>query len=172
MNDDIVRTAALDGARSLAFGNSAAYLVDHTSGDWAISTLRELFVPFATYRLSDSNLHARMSRVGTKCRITTHASDAGIFGEGLASIDIPCDENTLPVGFGSNVLFAGTRTGVRISPDGLTLEPLSAAEVVTMVAKIPTGFCYIPRADGAKGGSLVEFLDQAPSRILCVAGEK
>ncbi len=174
VSDDIVRTAALDGTRSLAFGNSAAYLVDHASGDWAISTLRELFVPFATYRLDDSNLHARISRVGTKCRITTHANDAAIFGEGLAQADIPCDEYGSPVGFGSSLLFASTRTGVRISPDGLTIDVLSADDVATMVAKVPTGYCYVPNgpaAGSSRNGQPIDFLDDAPSRILCVAGK-
>ncbi len=171
VSDDIIRTAPLDDARSLVFGNSAAYLVDHSSGDWALETLRELFVPFATYRLSDANLHARIARVGSKCRITTHADDAQIFGESsLAQAEVPCPEYGAPLGFGSSLLFAETRTGVRISPDGHTIETLDATTVAALVAKVPTGtYCYTPSADGAKNGSLVPFLDEVPARILCVA---
>lgn len=169
VSDDVVRTAPLDDARSLVFGNSAAYLVDHTSGDWALSTLRELFVPFATYRLSDTNLHARIARVGSKCRITTHANDAGIFGATkLAEADVACAEYGAPVGFGSALLFQETRTGVRISADGLSIQALGADEVAAMVAKIPTGmYCYTPSGDAAKNGTLVEFLDAVPAKILC-----
>jgi hypothetical protein len=169
VSDDIIRTAPLDDARSLVFGNSAAYLVDHNSGDWAMSTLRELFVPFATYRLSDANLHARISRVGSKCRITTHAGDAQIFGEpNLAQAEVPCPEYGAPLGFGANLLFSETHTGVRISADGLTIDTLGADEVAALVAKVPTDtYCYTPSSDASKNGSPVEFLDAVPAQILC-----
>jgi hypothetical protein len=172
VSDDVIRTAPLDDARSLVFGNSAAYLVDHTSGDWALSTLREFFVPFATYRLNDANLHARISRVGSKCRITTHADDAAIFGDAnLAQAEVPCAEYGTPTGFGANLLFAQTRTGVRISPDGLTIDTLGAAEVEALLAKVPPSgaYCYTPSEDPAKNGTLVDFLDAVPAKILCAA---
>lgn len=172
VSDDIIRTAPLDDARSLVFGNSAAYLVDHTSGDWALSTLREFFVPFATYRLNDASLHARISRVGSKCRITTHANDSAIFGDAsLAQAEVPCSEYGAPTGFGANLLFSQTRTGVRISPDGLTIDTLTAAEVEALLAKLPPSgaYCYTPNADPAKNGMPVEYLDEVPAKILCAA---
>jgi hypothetical protein len=144
-------------------------MVDHTSGDWVLSTLRELFVPFATYRLNDANLHARLSRVGSKCRITTHAGDGSIFAEAhLAQAEVACGNQ--PVGFGSNVLFSDTHTGVRISPDGLVIEPLDATEVVALLAKVPTKtYCYIPSAAAPAYASLVPYLDAVPAQILCEA---
>jgi hypothetical protein len=170
VSDDVIRTAPLDDARSLAFANSAAYLVDHNSGDWVLSTLREFFVPFATYRLTDANLHARISRVGTKCRVTTHADDAQIFGDAsLAQAEVPCPEYGVPVGYGANLLFPETNTGVRISPDGLVIETLTAAEVTALAAKIPNGtlYCYIPGGDETKNGTPIDYLDAVPARILC-----
>jgi hypothetical protein len=168
VSDDVIRTAPLDDARSLVFANSAAYLVDKTSGDWALSTLRELFVPFATYRLNDQNLHARLARVGSKCRVTTHAGDGAIFADAhLAQADVACGEQ--PIGFGANVLFADTHTGVRISPDGLVIEALDAGEVTALLAKIPAKvYCYIPGATPVgQNGSPVPYLDSVPAQILC-----
>jgi hypothetical protein len=171
VSDDIIRTAPLDDAHSLVFANSGVYLVDHTSGDWVISTLRELFVPFATYRLADDELHARIARVGSKCRVTTHAGHAQIFDDGqLAEIAVACGEHSLPIGFGSNLLFADTRTGVRISPDGRVLEPLSAAEVEALQKQIPKGYCYLAEGSAKTRGSLVPYLDDVPSQIICEGG--
>ena len=171
-SDDVIRTAAIDDARSLAFGNSATYLVDRT-GDWKIETLRELFVPFATYRLNDANLHARVSRVGSKCRIATHDSDARIFDEeNLAQADVACSESGLPVGFGPHLLFAETHTGVRIGADGRTIDVLSGGEVTALLAKVPSGYCYVPGPDTSKSGAPIDYLDDAPARILCVAPAK
>src|SRR5262249_55720791 len=39
VSDDVIRTASLDDARALVFANSAAYLVDHGTGDWVLSIL-------------------------------------------------------------------------------------------------------------------------------------
>ena len=164
VNDEIIRTAALDDARSLVFGDTATYLVDKTAGDWALSILRETFVPFATYRLNDQDLHAQLARVGTKCRVTTHQGNADIFGEAsLGTIDIPCGENDYPIGFGSNVLFSSTQTGASISADGKTITALSPAEVAALLAQIPKTYCYI---DGGKGQP-VPYLDSVPAQILC-----
>jgi hypothetical protein len=170
VSDDIIRTAPIDDNRSLVFANSAAYQVDHTSGDWVLSTLREFFTPFATYRLNEQNLYARVSRVGSKCRVTTHAGDAQVFGGvELATADVACGEGTIPVGFHGNLLFSDTRTGVRISPDGLHVDPLPAAEVAAMLTEIQSpnrGYCYI--ADGSTNSSaLIEYLDTIPAKIFC-----
>lgn len=169
VSDEIIRTAALDEARSLVFGDSATYLVDRTSGDWTLSTLREMFVPFATYRLSDTGLHARVDRVGSKCRVRTFAGEAAIFGEThLAEAEVPCAEGALPIGFGPTLLFAMTRTGVRISPDGTRIEPIAGTDVTTLLEKLPKGYCYI---EGKQGGGLVDYLDEIPAKIRCV-GER
>jgi hypothetical protein len=171
-SDDVIRTAGIDDARSLAFANSATYLVDHGSGDWVMTTLRELFVPFATYRLDDEDLHATISRVGSKCRVTTHIGDAKVFdADALATLDIPCPELGVPVGFHSNLLFAQTHTGVRISADGLVIEALSAADVADMLSKVPTGYCWVPGASNGSNGSPIDFLDAVPSQILCEAAK-
>jgi hypothetical protein len=168
VSDDIVRTAAIDDNRSLVFANSAVYVVDHTSGDWTMTTLRELFVPFATYRVDDKGLHARVDRVGSKCRVTTYAGDAGIFGaEHLAEIDVACPENGLPIGYGKSLLFGETRTGVRISDDGRALTPVAAAEVEATMKRLPSGYCYIVGGDERSYPTEVEYLDGVPDRIAC-----
>jgi hypothetical protein len=167
LNDEIIRTAAVDDARSLVFGDSATYLIDHTTGDWTLSTLREMFVPFATYRLSDGGLHARIDRVGSKCRILTFAGDEGIFGDGrLAQVDISCPEHSVPVGFGSSLLFPGTRTGVTIRDGGTAIDVVSADDVAALAAKIPQdSYCYV---EGDTGGA-IDYLDAVPSSVRCTS---
>jgi hypothetical protein len=170
VSDEIIRTAAIDDARSLVFGDSAAYLVDRTSGDWALSTLREMFVPFATYRLSDTGLHARVDRVGSKCRVSTFAGDAGIFGAApLAQTDVSCGEGSTPIGFGSALLWSDTRTGVQISADGAKIDVLQAPDVVALLEKLPKEqYCYI--AEGAAPTPYaIDFLDAAPAKIVCAS---
>jgi hypothetical protein len=172
VDDDVVRTASIDDNHAVVFSNSATYWMDRTSGDWAIRALREFFTPFATYRLNDDNLFARVDRVGSKCRISTHAGDADIFaGPEIAKADISCPEGAFPIGFGSSLLFAQTRTGVRISPDGKTIEPLAPADVEAMVQKtqLPDrGYCYIASPPDT-APALVEFLDSVPAKIFCEA---
>jgi hypothetical protein len=69
------------------------------------------------------------------------------------------------------LLFRSTRTGVRISQDGRTIETLSAADVAATFLKIPHGYCYIPGGDAAKNGTPVEYLDAVPQSIRCVQAE-
>jgi hypothetical protein len=165
LNDDIVRTASIDDARALAFGTTAAYLVDRTSGEWAVSTVREVFVPFATYRLDDKDLYARVSRVGNKCSVTTHVGHAQIFGaEHLAEATIPCPEDESPTGFGSNVLFRRTQTGVHVGDDGRTLTPLDRDAVQAMIARIPTNKCWLSSGGGYDA---LDYLDDVPTSIKC-----
>ena len=167
-SDDIIRTAPVDDDHSVVFGNSATYYVDRTGGEWKMSTLREVFVPFATYRLDDLDLHARISRVGSKCRVTTHAGDARIFVDGeLATADVACSESGMPVGYGPNVLFAETRTGLGISPDGRNLTPLPTDVVAAMLEKLSNrrDYCWID--GGPANASTVEYLDIIPGRIRC-----
>jgi hypothetical protein len=167
VSDDVIRTAAIDDQRSLVFADSATYLVDHTSGDWALSTLRETFVPFATYRLADSGLLARVDRVGSKCRVSTFPNDAAVFGDAaLAQAEIACPEGTIPTGFGPNLFFSQTLTGVRFSPDGLQIIPLTPADVTALAKKVPQNvYCWI-NGDVPSSGT-VDFLDAVPSKIDC-----
>jgi hypothetical protein len=171
VSDEIIRTAAIDDAHSLVFGDSATYFVDQTSGDWVLSTLREMFVPFATYRLSDTDdLHARIDRVGSKCRVTTVAGFGNIFGDGhLAQVDVPCGEGSLPTGFGTSLLWPDTRTGVKISADGKQIDILSADDVVATLAKIPPQtYCYIEGDKPAFASTgVIDYIDDPPSKILC-----
>jgi len=167
ISEDIIRTAAIDDNRSLVFGDSSTHVIDHTTGDWTLTTLREIFVPFATYRLSDTGLHARLDRVGSKCRVLTFASDAGIFGATpLASADVPCGESSIPFGFGSSLLFGDTHTGVTISKDGTKIDVLSADDVTALLAKIPQKvYCWasgVPQTSG-----LIDYLDVVPASISC-----
>jgi hypothetical protein len=170
VSDDIIRTAPVDDNHSLVFSNSAVYAVDHTTGDWLLTTLREFFTPFATYRLADDNVHARVSRVGSKCLVTTHAGDARIFADGeLAKLEVPCGESSLPIGFKSSLLFSETRTGVRISPDHLGIVPLTPDEVDAMLKELQApdrGYCYIDGGDQASSAQ-IEYLDSVPAKILC-----
>jgi hypothetical protein len=171
VSDDIVRTAPTDDQHALVFGNSATYWIDHTSGDWVLSTVREIFTPFATYRLSDGDLYAQVSRVGSKCRVTTHLGTSGIFGSSaLARADVACGEGEIPMGFHTSLLFPSTRTGVQISADGARVDALAAADVdsdTTEAQLVRAKYCYI--ADGGDDSSAVkvEFLDAVPGKILC-----
>lgn len=166
VSENIVRTAPLDDAHSLVFSSSGVHIADHTSGAWALTTLRELFVPFATYRINDADVYARVDRVGSKCRITTHAGHGAIFEEAsLAEAFVTCGESALPTGFQSNILFAETRSGVRISEDGKLIEPLAAEQVHAFLEQVPRGYCWF---EGGKGSrSKVEYLDEVPSEIFC-----
>ena len=167
VSDEIIRTASVNDDRSLAFGDSATYQVDRNSasGTWEISTLREFFTPFATYRLNDQDLHARISRVGTKCRITTHAGITGIFGDDkLAQVELPCGSG-YPTGFGPSVLFAETRTGVTISADGRTITVLPAAEVAAKLDAVPKDtYCFL---EGVPYSGPVAQLDAVPAKVFC-----
>lgn len=170
VSDDVVRTAALDDARSLVFADSATYLVDRTSGDWALSTLREMFVPFATYRLADDGQLARVDRVGSKCRVSTFANETAVFGNtALASTELSCPESERPIGFGRALLFRGTRTGVRIADDGLTFAPIPAAEVAALLEQVTTKqYCWM---DDGRPSGFVDYLDDVPSAITCARVE-
>lgn len=166
VSDEIIRTASVDEQRSLVFGDSASYAIDRSSGDWKLSTLQEVFVPFATYRLDDRDLYATIGRVGTKCRVTVHAGDAGVFGTAaLGSADLACDEHDDPVAIHRSIVFAKTGTGVTISDDGAQLTALDAPSVQGLLESRPKGYCW---AEGAAGdGRVVEYLDEVPSRIYC-----
>jgi hypothetical protein len=167
VNDDVVRTAGLDAQRSLVFGNSAAYLADHTSGDWVLTTLKEIFVPFASYRLSDDDLYAVVSRVGSICRVTTHSGDAKIFVDPpLGQLDVPCGDGDMPVGYHARLLFSTTHTGVEISPDGKTITALATADVDTSLKQPDGPQIYCRTSDNATA-SEIEFLDAVPASIVC-----
>lgn len=172
VSDDIIRTAAVDDVHSLVFGDSAAYMVDHSSGDWAISTIREMFVPFATYRVSDSGLIARIDRVGSKCRVSTYAKDADIFTDAhLGQADVSCGEYTLPTGFASSVLWSATQTGVSISADGKSITVMSQADVAASLAKIPQEqYCYVDNGTAPSTSiQSIDYLDAVPASIACAS---
>jgi len=173
--DEIIRTTSIDDNRSLAFANSAAYLIDRTSGDWAISTLRELFVPFATYRVNDANdLHVRIDRVGSKCKVTSHKGNSQIFAaekndKQPAELLVTCpDSGTTPVGWKSNIVFSGTRTVVKIGDNG-ELTEMTRPEVDAIIgAEPPKGYCWLPARADTKGVVLINYLDNTPmSAITC-----
>jgi hypothetical protein len=165
VSDDIVRTASVDDSRSLAFANSAVYLVDRTSGDWVLSTLKEIYIPFASYRLDDADRYAVVSRVGSSCRVAIHAGDAKIFDEPpLAQADVPCSESATPTGFHSSLLFADTHTGVRIAVDGRSIELLSPSDVDAFAKQQAHGYC---RTSDKESGWAVDYLDTVPAQIVC-----
>lgn len=165
LHDDIIRTASLDDQRSLVFGNSSAYLVDHTTGDWILSTLREIYTPFATYRLDDANHFAVVSRVGSSCRITTQAGDATVFSTTpIAQADIPCNDNSIPTAFKSAIFFGDTRTGVTISSDAKTITALAPTDVDALAKEQPKGYC---RTSDDANGQPVPWLDSIPGHIVC-----
>lgn len=169
VSDEIIRTAPLDANRSLVFANSAAYLVDRNSGDWVLSTLRELFVPFATYRINDDDLYARIDRVGSKCRITTHRGHAAIFSpEHLAEAFIPCHEQAYPLGVNKGILFDGTMSGVLISDDGKVIEVATREQVeetVKALSLASRAYCYL---DSDAPHTPVVRLDEIPKSVHCV----
>jgi hypothetical protein len=170
VNDDIIRTAAIDDTHSLVFGNSSSYTIDRTTGDWQLSTLSEFFVPFATYRLNDKDIYVQIARVGTKCRISTMAGDAAVFGTStLATTDVSCFEGEQPIGFQHDIIFQNTNVGVTISDDGKTIAPLAGDAITTILATVSKNsqrHCWI---DGATGGTgqEVDFLDTIPAVVLC-----
>lgn len=167
VGEQVVRTASLDASRSLVFGDSSAHVVTRSGTDWNLATIRELFVPFATYRLDDANRHAVVSRVGSKCRVSTHEGDAGVFTPAhIAQLDVPCSEGELPTGFRSNLLFGQTLTGVAIGPDGAALRALTREEVQAMLKEAaPQSYCYLDPQEAP--GQALEFLDEVPARIWC-----
>jgi hypothetical protein len=167
VGDDVVRTAPTDDEHALVFGNSATYWIDHTSGDWTLKALRELFTPFATYRFADNDLYAQIARLGSTCRITTHLGVPGVFDDAhLASADIPCDEG-LPIAYQFDLVFQGTQTGVRISADGTRIDTLAgdAVKATLMAATADRGYCYV--ASGTGDAARIQFLDQVPADVLC-----
>jgi hypothetical protein len=174
VSDDIIRTTSIDDNRSLAFANSAAYLIDRTSGDWNMSTLRELFVPFATYRVSDVNdLHVRLDRVGSKCKVTTHKGKGSIFNkdnvEKIAEAFVTCDEGGIPTGWGANIIFNQTRTGVAIDKNSGQISELSRADVDRIIgAERPRGYCWLPAGVDINKVVLIDWLDTVPTgKITC-----
>lgn len=170
--DDIVRTTSIDDARALVFGNSGTYVIDRASGDWKLDTLREILTPIATYRIVDAeDVHARVSRVGTKCVISTHGGDANALGgDALAEATIPCPDTSSPIGYADTVVFAETLTGVRFGKDGKSVTPLAADEVKAITAKVGAGDIYC-RVDGypqtAPYASMIVYLDGVPGRVVC-----
>lgn len=167
--DEIIRTASIDETRSLVFANSAVYVVDRTTGKWEMTTLRELFVPFASYRLDDKDLYARIDRVGSKCRISTHQGDPSIFEEkAIAQSDVACPEGATPTGIGRSLVFGPTRTGVAISDDGKAITPMAPDAVQSALDSLPDGYCYIDGAFDQGRGQYVDHLDAVPERILCL----
>ncbi len=169
LSEPIVRTTSIDDMRSLVFGDASTHLVDRSGGDWALTTLKELFVPFATYRLSDTGLLARVDRVGSSCRVRTFPSEAPVFSDApIAEAKVPCPEGGVPIGAGSALLFRETRTGVTIAPDGSRIDVLSAADVAAQLEALPKNeVCWVD--GGPTGGATVDYLDAAPSRILCTS---
>jgi hypothetical protein len=133
-----------------------------------MTTLRELFVPFATYRLNDWDTYARIDRLGSECRLTTHiGSDQVMEGESLAESRIPCPEYGLPVGFKNNVLFAETLTGWSVAGDGRKIETLDADQVRKLLDQIPySDYCMI-EPDNTTDASPIDYLDTVPDVIVC-----
>lgn len=172
VSEEIIRTAGLDANRSLVFANSAAYVVDHSNpapAAWTLGILRELFVPFATYRLDDKDLYARIARVGSKCRITTHVGHSKMFVDNpLAEATIPCGEGELPTGYGRSVLFNQTATGVEISEDGTSITPVAKDAVIALFKTLSKGlgYCFI---EGGATYAPVLYLDDAPKGVICKA---
>lgn len=170
--DDIVRTAPLDDARALVFGDSGTYLIDRASGDWKLDTLREVYTPIATYRIVDAeDVHARISRIGTKCIVSTHAGDAqALGGPALAEATIPCSDTSLPFGYADTVVFAQTRTGVRFAKDGKSITPLSADEAAAITKSVGGGerYCYVDgHPQTSPSPAMLPYLDAVPGRIVC-----
>lgn len=170
VSEEIIRTAGLDANRSLVFANSAAYVVDHSSpvpAEWTLSILRELFVPFATYRLDDKDLYARIARVGSKCKITTHAGHTKMFIDNpIGEATIPCGEGELPTGYGRAIMFRQTATGVDISDDGKVITPTAKDVVIASFESISKrgGYCYIE--DGTVHAPVL-YLDTVPEGVFC-----
>ncbi|MFH1016771.1 MAG: hypothetical protein V1798_01155 [Pseudomonadota bacterium] len=166
-SEDIVRTTSVDSDRALAFGNAGIHFLDRRSGDWVESVLRELFVPIATYRLNDRDFYARIDRLGTRCRLTTHRGPDDIFGDDVISqSEVPCGEWESPVAVRNHVLFGSTLTGWRISQDGALIELLDRDSVTALLEEVrDDAYCMLDAT--VDDSTPVEYLDDIPASIAC-----
>ena len=150
VSDDIIRTAALDDARSLAFANSAAYLVDHNErrlgADHAARALRAVRhlppdrrQPPCTHRRASARSAASRPTPATATDLRRGEARAG---RRALQPSTACRSAT------ARASSSPTRAPASASaPTAVAIEALGAAEVEALVTKVPTGYCYIPGGD-------------------------
>jgi hypothetical protein len=171
--EDIIRTVSIDSTpnagRALAFGNSSVYATNQGPQGWTLEVVEEFATPIAVYRIRDKgDVHARIDRIGTRCQISTFQGSAKAFNvQSLtAGPPIDCMETDFPMGVRLSVLYANSSAGWDLSPDGLSIVKLTAAEVkerLTHVSK--NSYCAI---DSTKeDGTAVPYLDEVPASIMC-----
>ncbi|MFH1262459.1 MAG: hypothetical protein V1495_03305 [Pseudomonadota bacterium] len=164
--EEIIRTASIDSNKALVFGQSSVYAVDRTSGEWGIQTVREFFVPIATYRVTDADIYARVDRLGNQCKILTFSGSEAVFGgEPLAQSMTLCGDG-LPVGVRNNLVFRDTLTGWSISKNGRKLSDLSKDDAQKLLDETKRGdYCALDETEDY--GTPVEYLDAVPPRLFC-----
>jgi hypothetical protein len=171
--EDVVRTVSLDSSptagSALAFGDSSIYALTQGSQGWSMNALEEFATPFAVYRLNDTgDVHARIDRIGARCQISTFSGSLKAFAPTHLATGpaIACPESGSPMAIGLAVVFSGSSTGWRISPDGLTITAMTADEVKEALTHVVyTTYCAL---DGSKtDGTPVPYLDAVPAAVWC-----
>jgi hypothetical protein len=170
--EDIIRTVSLDSrpttGRALAFGDSSVYAINQGDDSWTVDVIQEYATPIAVYRINDEDVHVRIDRLGTRCQISTFAAGARVFKKVQLAVGpkVDCREGVLPMGIRSSVVFADSKTGWKISPDGLTITAATPREVTSLLALIPQD-TYCTLDAGKEDATPVEFLDEVPTHIDC-----
>jgi hypothetical protein len=171
--EDIVRTVSLASSpaagRALAFGDSSIYALNQDTEGWSLDVLEEFATPIAVYRINDNgDIHARIDRIGARCWISTFSGSLKAFGPTrlAAGPTIDCSESGSPVAIDLAVVFPSASTGWSLSRDGLSIAPLSAAEVKEALTHVRNDqYCAL---DGSKDdGTPVPYLDAVPATVQC-----
>jgi hypothetical protein len=171
--EDIVRTVSIASSptagRALAFGDSSIYALNQGADGWSREVLEELATPIAVYRINDTgDLHARIDRIGARCWISTFSGSLNAFGPTQLATGptIDCPEYGSPIAVGLAVVFSGSSTGWGLSPDGLAITALSAAEVKEALTRVRNDqYCAL---DGTReDGTPVPYLDAVPMTVQC-----
>jgi hypothetical protein len=171
--EDIVRTVTIASSATagsaLAFGDSSIYALTQGSDGWKRDVLEEYATPIAVYRISDTgDVHVRIDRIGARCAIASFTGSLKAFDPTPLATGpaIACPESGSPMGIGPDVVFTGSSTGWRFTPDGLTITALTVDEVKEALTHVVNDvYCVLDptRTDATP----VPYLDAVPPYIEC-----
>jgi hypothetical protein len=171
--EDVVRTVSIASSasapRALAFGDSSIYVLNQGTQGWSRDVLEEYATPIAVYRINDTgDVHVRIDRIGARCEIASFAGSLKAFDPTPLATGpaIACPESGSPMGIGPDVVFTGSSTGWRFTPDGLTITALTVDEVKEALTHVRNDdYCAL---DGTKDDPTpVPYLDEVPTSIWC-----
>jgi hypothetical protein len=171
--EDIVRTVSTSSApgtgSALAFGDSSVYAVNQTTGAWSLDVVEEFATPVAVYRISDTDdLHVRIDQIGARCQISSFQGSMNAFKPDRLSVgpSIACPERSIPTAVGLDVVYDQSKTGWRISQDGLSITALDPASVDESLKKVSQG-TYCALDPTVQDGTPVPYLDAVPPSVTC-----